>query len=106
MLEEPNLEVLNIGQIESGQKPQFICPHIGCESPFNPDKLTAVTYHRRSEQPAGVQYGDLDEDPVRGHIEFYDRGDSDGDNWENRAFFCPNCGKPIKLPAKWSFGSY
>lgn len=103
LLEEPKLEVLNIGQIESGQKPMFVCPHIGCEQPFRPENLASVAYHQRIEQPTEAEYGDLTDDPVTGYLHLPNHGERDGDEWKQHAFFCPSCARPIKLPPKWGY---
>lgn len=104
LLEQLSLEELNIGQLESGQKPRFICPHVGCEQLFDPTTLISIAYHRRVEKPAKVNYGDPQIGD--GNIELYREGEDDGYKWNMAAFLCPMCTKPVQLPAKWNWSTY
>lgn len=103
MLEQCSLEELNIGQIESGQKPRFICPHVGCEALFAPDTLRIISFVQRTERPAKVNYGDPE--IGNGNIEEF-ASDDVATSWKRAGYICGECGKPITLPPKWDRVQY
>lgn len=99
MLEEANVEVLNIGQIESGETPRLICPHVGCEEMFRYDAAHRLAYHVRRENANGVSWGDPAREYKGTVIGFPNYGNDDGDDWYNRTLYCPACSTPIAVPA-------
>lgn len=105
MLEELGIEQLNIGQLESGQKPQVICPHVGCEAMFQVNALRRVSYHQRKETPYDIEWGDPDQNYKDTEVCYPHGSEDDGHAWYDHAFFCPECGVPVALPAGWSVSS-
>jgi hypothetical protein len=103
MLEQCTLEELNIGQLESGQKPRFICPHVGCNAMFAPDTMRIISFVQRTERPARVVYGNPE--IGNGVIEEYASDEADVP-WKRAGYICGECGKPITLPAKWTREQY
>lgn len=99
MIEELSLEELNIGQLESGMKPRFICPHVGCESVFDPTLLRQVSFFRRIEKPYNVRHGD----PQKGDGILYFPNDHEvpWGQYRVRGFRCPECNRPVNVPPKW-----
>ena len=100
MLEEPGLEELNIGQIESGTKPRLMCPHVGCEALYDASRIHAVAAFRRVETPYNVQWVDVQKGICL--ITFPDESYVGG--WKDLGFYCPECGQPTALPPKFQIG--
>lgn len=101
MLEELNVEGQTIAQIQAGEKPKVVCPHVGCEEMYSPSDLKHISHNRRVEEIVAYSY---DHDNEVGNVVIENFGESDGWEWGFEALFCPRCQLPVKLPRKWGLG--